>query len=272
MPSVEERMVAVEEKKLELERQKLAFEKSWRKILGAGLLAALVALAVGGIGFWQNRMAESRQAAQADVAQKQQDGLWGVQVLELYVTHPDQFDPAKSPDTAAQNMAALCAAAPDLMRPILEQRKDALIREGLGLPGVAAGVKAIQEALAGLEQGVKSVGDAAAAHEAGVPLDVDPAAYSIYIQYGNTARGFASRFGSELADLGFRVPGLEPVSQAPDVPEVRYYRQDQKLLAEWLAMRLVDQAPRRSPAISKLVGNGGLPGGIIEVWIPQDWG
>lgn len=52
MPSVEERMVAVEEKKLELERQKLAFEKSWRKILGAGLLAALVALAVGGIGFW----------------------------------------------------------------------------------------------------------------------------------------------------------------------------------------------------------------------------
>jgi hypothetical protein len=43
-PTLEDRKVAVEEGKLKMEQDKLAFEKSWRKVLEAGILTATVAL------------------------------------------------------------------------------------------------------------------------------------------------------------------------------------------------------------------------------------
>ena len=44
-PTLEDRKAAVEEGKLKMEQDKLASEKSWRKVLGAGILTATVALA-----------------------------------------------------------------------------------------------------------------------------------------------------------------------------------------------------------------------------------
>jgi hypothetical protein len=263
--TLDERKVIVEEGKLQVEKDKLAFEKSLRKVLGAGVLAALVALAVAGVGLWQNRLAEADRKAQASMVQKQQDGLWGVQVLELYVTHAGEFDPVKSPETAGQNLSALVAAAPDLMRPILERRKDSSVRVGIADdPASALSVAAIQQAL-----GPPPVTTPPA--DAGLPSGVNPAAYSVYIQYGNAAGHFASKYGAELSGIGFQVPPLEQVPAPPDVPEVRYYLPGQQPLAEWLTKRLDEQAPQRQAAITKLIGSGDLPGGIIEVWIPSGW-
>lgn len=266
---LEERKVKVEEDKLQIERDKLDFEKSWRKVLGSGLLAGVVALAVAGAGYWQTRMQEINRNAEAAVAQKQQDGLWGIKALELYVTHPREFDPVASPDTAQSNMSALVVAAPEVMKPILLKRQDALVRTGrdsISQLGSAVGLQlgAIQGALA------QSPGPRPTSVP-GLPPGVDPASYSIYIQYGAGAAEFAAQLGQTLSKDKFRVPDSEAVPQAPALPEVRYYRPDQLPLAEWLAKRVDEQSPGRAAAVAKSIGSSNSPDGIIEVWIPEGW-
>lgn len=140
------------------------------------------------------------------------------------------------------------------MRPILERRKDASVRVGIAdNPASGASVAAIQQALGPLPVTTPPA-------DAGLPSGVNPAAYSIYIQYGNAAGDFASKYGDMLSGIGFQVPPLEQVPAPPDVPEVRYYLSGQKGLAEWLAKRLDEQAPQRRAAIAKFIGSGDLPG------------
>ena len=263
--SLDERKVKVEEDKLQIEKDKFAFEKSWRKVLGSGLLAGVVALAVAGAGYWQTRLQEINRNAEAAVAQKQQDGLWGTRVLELYVTHPREFDPVASPETAQTNLSALVVAAPDVMKPILLKRQDSLVRTGpesLSTLGTALG--AIRGALA--QSPV-----ATPASVPGLPSGVNPSTYSVYLQYGSGAGDFAEVLARTLSNDKFRVPELEAVPQAPAVPEVRYYRPDQQALAEWLAKRIDQQSPGRTPTVAKSIGSANSPDGIIEVWIPADW-
>ena len=261
--SLEERKVAIEEQKLNNEQDKLAFEKSWRKILGSGFLAGVVALAVAGVGYWQSRIQEINRTTEADVAQKQQDGLWGIKVLELYVTHPREFDPVASPATAQSNMSALVVAAPDLMKPILLKRQDSLVRTD-ALAVISPAINAIQSAI-GQSRGT------APPSVPGVPSGVNPSNFSVYIQYGSGAEEFATKFGKTMASNHFRVPDLEAVPQAPSVPEVRYYRPTQKPLSEWLAQQIDQESPGQPSAIVKSIGSDNSPDGIIEVWIPAGW-
>lgn len=257
---VEEQKVQIERDKLEIERDKLAFEKSWRKVLGAGILAAAVACIVAGAGFWQSRLAEADRAAQAVTVQKQQEGLWGARVLELYITHPDQFDPVKSPNAAPQNLQALAAASPDMMKPILLQGQDRSFRAGqLGALNAFRGALDVVT-----ESALKSMGS-------GDFMSTGHGDTSIYVQYGQGSDGFVSRYMSGLIAEGFRVPTPQQVAETPDVPEVRYYREDQRAVAEQLGQDLGKLAPQKPAAIPKLMGEGALPDGIIEVWIPAGW-
>lgn len=256
---VEEQKIQIERDKLQIERDKLAFERSWRKVLGAGILAAAVACIVAGVGFFQSRLAEADRAAQADTAQKQQDGLWGARVLELYITHPDEFDPVKSPKSAPQNLRALAAAAPDTMKPILLQGRDRSVWAGqLGAADVYSEV--LNAIIEKSSAAAKSLSDTALAST------------SIYIRYGQGSDGFADRYALELTAEGFWVPTPQHVAESPDVPEVRYYREDQHSVAQELSQDLGKLAPQKPAAIPKLIREEGAPpNGIVEVWIPAGW-
>lgn len=261
--SLEERRLALEEQKLLIEMDKLAFEKSWRKILGSGFLAGLVALAVAGAGYWQNRTQETNRTAEAEKIQKQQDGLWGIKALELYVTHPTEFDPVASPTNAQSNMSALVVAAPDVMKPILLKRQDSLVRTD-SLAAFSPALNAIQSAL-----GQSPI--TAPPSVPGLPSGVSPPSFSVYIQYGSGAKDYASALAQTLDNYKFRVPDLEAVPRAPSVPEVRYYRPSQKPLSEWIAQQIDQESPGRPSALVKSIGSDMSPDGIIEVWIPAGW-
>jgi len=158
---------------------------------------------------------------QAAAAEKQQEGQWGISVLELYITHPDAFDPAKSPH-ADQNLNALAVSAPDVMKPILPQQQDALVR--LGDPALTSSqLQTIAGALGAAQsaQGILS-GIGKETTLRGLGGSLVPAAYSIYVKYGPNSADQAETVVNKLRVDGFRVPDPQPVEKSPSNPEVRY--------------------------------------------------
>ncbi len=259
----------LEERKVRLEEGKLALEQSFAKkwgsfVIGASVTAGVAILTIG-MNTYQSSIArddrlsaEKLAQAQADETHQQQKGQWGINVLQLYITHPEGFDPVKSPETARNNMTALALSAPDVMRPILLSRLDSLVRsDGAANPGALGAVKTALDQVPLANQSTNSNSTVVAttgagapgptAPEAGptspLPPGVDPAAYSVYIQFGSASKGFATAYGAQLRAAGFRVPDLEQVEQSPNEPQVRYYQTEQTGLADWLAARLDAQTP-----------------------------
>ena len=257
----------IERRKLEIEAEKLAIERSFAKKWFPTMLTGVIAFATVLINGTQIYIAHQERAKSdeqarvfAEADQRQQDGQWGISVLELYITHPEGFDPSKSPVTAKQNLTALAVSAPDIMRPILQQRMDDIVRSPAGLN--TESLTAIASAL-GTGSTTDSGTDNLASLLPGWPQGANPADYSVYIQYGANSAAVATAFAQRLRDQHFRVPDLELVNQSTTTSEVRYYRPEQKPVADALASSL------GNGAISKFIGAGqNLPGGIIEVWIP----
>lgn len=263
----------IEERKLAVEIRRLATERSWPKMYGAAALAAVVTGLVTGMTIWQSSEAEKGRRDDTHRSQQQQDSTWTLQALEFYVLHPDEFDLSKSPQ-AGHRMVALLRVAPAEMAPIFQSLFDQPGGRGFSvqpvdrIPALADAVRGIQGAFADLDSNANAA-------VTGLGADLLPAigrAVTVYIQYGSGSVNFATGLQKRLLGKGYRVPDLEMVAQAPQITaEVRYYRDSQRPVADWLASELTDQSPRRLGAKAQRFGDGGLPDGILEVWIPAGW-
>ncbi|OHT78560.1 hypothetical protein BKG69_08485 [Mycobacteroides chelonae] len=274
---IEERKFELEEKKLNLEERKLHVETSFAKNYSAAIVSAFVTISVAIISFTQAYIAredrlkaDERTQLLATADQNRQVGQWGVSILELYFSHPDGFDPAKSPDTAQQNLTALAVSAPDIMKPILQQRQHDLVRMGAAgavgtgetLSVVANALQAAMNTSSGSTPGVLPE-QGALSWPPGWPDSVAPNTFTIYIQYGANAQSSAMELRDRLQASGFHVPGLDPVDEAPSEAQVRYYRPSQSAIAKVLAAGIGPNTQSRQ------VGEGDLPDGILEIWLPR---
>jgi hypothetical protein len=98
-----------------------------------------------------------------------------------------------------------------------------------------------------------------------------PSDFTIYVQYPEGSRDIAVATRSLLIDLGYKVPGIDKVNEAPSRLQVRYYRQDQRTYAEKLATGLGEKLnlPSSSDDAFLVPSSKQLPSGILEIWLPH---
>ena len=163
------------------------------------------------------------------------------------------------------------------MQPILQSRKDALVRATQATAGTQPDPTAPQAndtTLATIAAAAKQAESLAPTSAVPPPVtspslpewpaDVKTSDYTIYIQYGDGSNAAAAALADKLKANGFRVPGLDQVASAPSVPQVRYYRKGQDALASALAAAIGANA-----TTSFIGATRKLPDGIIEVWLPK---
>jgi hypothetical protein len=90
--------VELDAKRRQLDEATPRPESSWANTWGAGILGAAAALP-------------------------------SLNILELFITHPERFDPIKSPDSARRYLIVLAVSAPQHMKPILRERESELRRQ-----------------------------------------------------------------------------------------------------------------------------------------------
>lgn len=279
---LERKRLEIEARKTEIEQAKLENECSFARRWFPTVATLTIGLATVGfnvqqafVAYQQRMVADQRAQAAEKEARERQDAQWGIGVLELYVKYPDQFDASRTPATAGKSLKALALVAPSVMRPILENKQDDLVRAAASATDDGAR-SAADTALRAINEAVQQAVVAARAGQPQAvsvaatpwPAGVKPADYTIYIQYGSGSKERAAALADYLRTSGFRVPAAELVTSAPAVGDVRYYKQDQASLADELAQRV-------SPAIGSIArpkfigGQRNLPDGILEIWLPS---
>jgi len=97
---------------------------------------------------------------------------------------------------------------------------------------------------------------------------------TVYIQFeSEDDRPAAIALQAALLQKGYGAPGIQKVSAAPNNPQVRYYNDDQKGLAQTAASFIGAQLHMpKPPATAPVGGRRDLPTGVIEFWFPHRGG
>lgn len=94
---------------------------------------------------------------------------------------------------------------------------------------------------------------------------------TVFLHYAQDAdRDRAAELQMELAGLGYKAPGVQHVSVAPRRMQIRYYKDDQRALAEALAAAVTKQlrltAPPELQSLQRSFPK--LPRDVLEIWFP----
>jgi hypothetical protein len=206
--------------------------------------------------------ARSQNERAAIEARSQKEIEWGLKVVDLYMTNSEKFDVKKHPEQASRNLQMLARVAPVAVQGVL----NAEISQ-IPAPTNAENDDARLNTLASVAS-VQSGIDATKSPEIVEP-SLKPSAFMIYLQYPEDARATAERVQASLVQQGYRVPGMEQVRNVPLQLEVRYYRPEQRVLAEGLAGELGSALSK--PSAAKIIKTSkSLPRGIMEVWLPRN--
>jgi hypothetical protein len=265
--SIEERRLRLDEKHFQLEN---SFAKKWLPAF-ATLMVALIAAMFSFVQQQNSIRATERARYDAIQAterarietQVKDEREWGFKVVEMYFTQRELFDLTKNTEQAVSNLNVLVAVAPKSVQGVLDAEKSRIpppsgIDDSSRLRSLAA-VAGVQDALAKAKQSNLAPGSS-----------LKPSDFVIYIQYPVGGRDTAVKTQSLLANLGYRVPGIEQVSKVPPHLQVRYYRPDQRSYAEELANELGKELnlPVSPNNATLVISSKELPSGILEVWLP----
>ncbi len=253
-----------EEKRIRLEEQRVQLEQSFAKKWLPTLAVLTVAFVAGIFGYVQQKINAGATDRATIEAINRNQLEWGFKAIELYVMKQEQFDMARDPERASKNLQALAAVAPDVVKGVLNAELSKIPAPTNGSDSntrldALAGVATVQAALAATESHHKT----AAALQA--------SSFTIYLQYPEDGRDTAEKVQSSLIQRGYKVPGLEQVSRAPSNLEVRYYRPEQREMAETLVREVgtaIGKAQEKT-TVKMLATSKTLPSGIMEVWLPK---
>jgi hypothetical protein len=258
---------SLDERRLRIEETRLALEYSFARKWLPTLATLMVGLIAGMFSYVQQHAATEETARARIDAEAKDKREWGFKIVDMYFNKRDLFDLTKSPDAAESNLRVLVAVAPDAVQGVLNAERSRIPGpssvDDTGRTTSLAAVAAIQSALSAANPGKHLAAS-----------ETNPSGFTVYVQYKTgTVNGkeAALRAQSELLKLGYHVPGIQQVQAVPQNLEVRYYHPDQKPVASALlgAMKTALALPVNGD-VRLFQGSKPLPGGILELWIPQD--
>lgn len=255
---------SLEERRLRLEERRLSHEESFPK----KWLPTIVTLSLGVVAacfsYVQHANAELDARERNSEIKAQNEREWGMRTVDIYFEKQHLFDFSKDPERAGSNLRVLITVAPDIVANVLESEQSRL-----PTPGRDSDLKRI-EGLAAIAEVQDALREARGSPS---PTEVSSknSDFTVYIQYPEGSQQLAEIVRASLQTLGYRVPGIDEVSNAPDRFEVRYYREEQETRANDLAKQLAQALgePAGSPTAKMLQSRRQLPGGVLEVWLPQ---
>jgi hypothetical protein len=256
--SVDERRIRLEERRLLLDN---SFARKWLPTLvtvTVGLIAAMFSYVQ------QQNAIQETERARID-AQAKEEREWGFKVADMYFTKRELFDLTTNPEQAALNLRVLAAVAPTVVQGVLNAEQSRIpppsgLDDTNRLSSLAA-VAGVQDALTNAGQSRQATAS-----------NFKPADFTIYVQYLDGGRDTAVKTQTLLANLGYRVPGIEKVGKVPSRLQVRYYRPDQRSYAAELATELGTalKLPAGPDNAILVRSSKELPTGILEVWLPAE--
>jgi hypothetical protein len=198
-------------------------------------------------------------------AQAKEEHEWGLKVIDMYFTKRELFDLTTNSEQAALNLRVLAAVAPAAVQGVLNAERSRIpppsgLDDANRLNSLAA-VAGVQDALTNAGQSRQAA-----------TSNFKPADFTIYVQYPDGGRDTAVKTQTLLANLGYRVPGIEKVGKVPSRLQVRYYRPDQRSYAAELATELGKalKLPAGPDNAILVRSSKELPTGILEVWLPAE--
>ena len=251
----DERMAKVEELRLELEK---SFAKKWFPTI----VALTVAFVAGVFGFIQQQLTVGATTQATMETKSHNEHEWGFEVVQLYVTRQELFDITKNPEHASKNLQVLAAVAPDVVQSVLNAELSKVPSESAGNGNR---INTLTEA-ASVQSAI-----AAAKSPGGAAPSLQPSSFTIYLQYPDGGRDNAEKVQALLTRRGYHLLGVEQVRNVPTNLEVRYYRPEQRAIAEGLAKEVGDAIgqPQDKVTAKILLASKPLPAGIMEVWLPK---
>jgi hypothetical protein len=253
-----------EERHLRLEEQRVKLDQSFAKKWLPTLAVLTVAFVAGIFGYVQQSINAGATDRATIEAKKRSEFEWGFKTIELYVTKQDEFNMAKDPERASKNLQALAAVAPDVVKGLLNAELSKI-----PAPTNVNGSKARLDALAGVAT-VQAAIAATESHQK-TAATLQASSFTVYLQFPEGGRDTAGKVQASLIQRGYKVPGIEQVQTASSNLEVRYYRPEQREIAEALAKVVgatIGQSPEKTK-VKMLVTSKTLPTGIMEVWLPK---
>lgn len=255
----------LDERRVLLEEQRLLLERSFAKKWFPTLATLTIAFVAGVFGFVQQQISTGATDRATIESRTRSELEWGFKVIELYLTKRDElFDIAKNPERASRNLQALAAVAPTTVQGVLNAELSRIPppanaeNDASRLDALVSAAK-VQSAIAATKGG-----------EAASTV-LQPADFTIYLQYPEGARDVAEKVQTWLIQRGYRVHGIEQVRKVPSRLEVRYYRPEQRPLAESLAKKLGEVTGQTTDKVNAkmLTTTKTLPTGIMEVWLSK---
>jgi hypothetical protein len=258
---LEERRLALEEQRLALEN---SFAKKWFPIVAASMVPVVVAM-IGLFQYWDSQRVTKRLREESKIeASVKDEREWGLKVIEIYFSKRELFDLTKNPEQAESNLRFLAVVAPKAVQGVLNVEQSKIpppngVNDLIRLNSLAA-VAGVQDALVRARE-----------------LDQVPASsfkpsdFTVYIQYPNGDKDTAIKTQRILANLGYRVPGIQKVAKVPSRLQVRYYLLGQRTYAGNLATKLGEELnlPASPDNAILVTSSKQLPSGILEVWLPD---
>lgn len=257
--------LSIEERRLRLDEIRLLQDNSFAKKWLPMLVTLMVGL-IAGMFSWVQQQKALQATAQVRIQEQAKDEReWGFKVVEMYFSKRDLFDLSKNSDEAASNLRVLAVVAPKAVQGVLNA-------EGSKIPPPGAvDDKNRLEALAAVAKVQDALASARPSATQGSVSGFKPTDFTIYVQYPENGRDTAAKAQRTLQDLGYRVPGIHQVREAPSRLQVRYYRPDQQSYAGGLATELGKSLglPATSDNAILVTNSSELPTGILEVWLPR---
>jgi hypothetical protein len=290
---VEERRLLLDAYKADVDSRKVeldsSFARKWFPTIAtvtAGLVAGFFSLVQQWNALEATRQTQIRADSAADLAREnaraeaereatRKEREWGFKIIEMYFDKGSLFDIAKNSEAAERNLKALSSVAPDVVRGILVAEIDRIPRTS----PVGSDHREDSLAAAARVQTAIQVGGPAVMLQSSPPTQaqsdrvradggIRPSDFTIYTQYKDD-RALATRVNARLKAAGFRAPAIDAQDNTPDKLQVRYYRPEQKPLAEGLAAQLGQDFGMPNAEAVQLASKKELPTGILEVWLPR---
>jgi hypothetical protein len=267
--------LSVEERRLRLDERRLLIDDSFARKWLPTLVTLTIGLIAAMFGYVQQQSAiQETERARIDAkeatdrarieAQAKEEHEWGLKVIDMYFTKRELFDLTTNPEQAALNLRVLAAVAPAVVQGVLNAEQSRIPPpSGLDDPNRLNSLAAV----AGVQDALTNAGQSSHASVS----NFKPADFTIYVQYPDGGRDTAVKTQGLLANLGYRVPGIEKVGKVPSQLQVRYYRPDQRSYAERLATELGKalKLPADPDNAVLVKSSKVLPTGIMEVWLPS---